>query len=120
MAVSSPPVRTEIQYMQALGEANRIRMARAVLKRKLKADKSLSLAISVLRDPPEYVRTMRIGDFLTALHRIGEMKAGTILNSVEASPNRSLEALTKRQRGAIADLLREIRYARHPDFPNAA
>jgi hypothetical protein len=95
----APPDRTLQQRMDALGEANRIRFARSQLKRDLKAGRRH--LVDLLRDPPEYLDTMKVLDLLLATPRIGRVKALTALNACRVSPTKTIGGLTERQLGEI-------------------
>lgn len=82
--------------MASLRRANDIRTRRSKMKAKLKA-KRLN-GVTVLLDPPEYARTMKVFDLLLAIPMIGRVKANRFLNACQISPSKTLEGLTERQR----------------------
>jgi hypothetical protein len=111
--VSAAAIRGEAaapQFMRALEEANRIRLARADIKRGLAAKpdhrSSLLAAAELLEQPPEVLHSMRIVDLLKACRRIGPLEARKLLVRVPVSEWRPVGALTDRQRRELIDTLR--------------
>lgn len=93
------PERSLEQRLTALREANRIRSARAVLKKRIaRRQRSWTVALS---DPD--CDTMKVVDLLLVVPAIGRVKANTILRRCEISPSRSVGALTERQRLALLE-----------------
>jgi hypothetical protein len=88
------------QHMQALAHANEIRLARAALKRAVKAGK-LSAA-EIVRDCPSEVSTMTVSELLCSQQRWGRARARKFLSPMAVSENRELGRLTERQRGEMA------------------
>lgn len=92
------------QHLRALEHANRVRLARAEIKRRV-ADGELSAAEVVLSCPwPTH--SMAISTLLTAQKRWGRARCRRILVSIGVAENRPVGALTQRQRMALADALR--------------
>jgi hypothetical protein len=86
--------------MQALAHANRVRLARAALKRSIKAgDEDIT---GVVRSCPWEVETMTIGELLRSQRRWGRARARKFLLSLALNENRELGRLTERQRGVLA------------------
>lgn len=93
------PQRTDAQRLEALLKANRIRMARAELKRLLKTDENLVRARRIIRNPPRAAHTigrelepalgfrpppgwldnMAVADVLLACPSIGGVKARRLM-----------------------------------------
>lgn len=84
------------QHMQALAQANRIRLARAELKRQI-AEGDLSVADVVLECPAE-AESMSIADLLTSQHRWGETRCRRLLLSMAMSETKAVGSMTERQR----------------------
>lgn len=84
------------QHMRALAQANRIRLARAALKRSV-AQGDLSAA-SVVRDQPPETESMTLAELLTSQRRWGRTRSRKFLGSLALGENKSLGALTPRQR----------------------
>ena len=88
------------QHMQALAQANRVRLARAELKRQV-ADAELSVADVVLSCPWE-ARSMPISDLLMSQHRWGRTRCRRFLSSIPMSETKTVGSMTDRQRRALA------------------
>lgn len=94
------------QHMRALAHANRVRLARAALKRAIAtgdADTS-----EIVRSCPWEVETMTVGELLRSQRRWGRTRARKFLFSLALNENRELGKLTERQRRVLASEL-EIR-----------
>jgi hypothetical protein len=104
MANASVPGSSREQRLRALRLANEIRSARAQLKKDL-ASGTIELA-QILAQPPEYVRTARVRDFLLALPKIGSVKAGRILADCGIAHSKTLGGLTERQRTELLSRFR--------------
>jgi hypothetical protein len=92
------------QHMQALQQANAVRLARADLKRRV-AEGDLSAADVVLESPWE-ARSMTIADLLTSQCRWGSTRCRRFLQSVPMSEQKTIGSMTERQRHAVAGQLR--------------
>ncbi len=88
------------QHMRALAEANRVRLARAELKRDI-ADGSAAAA-EVARKCPWQVETMTVGELLRSQRRWGRARARKFLFGLGLNENRELGKLTDRQRLVLA------------------
>lgn len=84
------------QHMQALARANRVRLARAELKRSI-ARGDLEAA-DVVRDCPWETESMTIAELLTSQRRWGRTRARKFLLGVALNENKRLGTLTSRQR----------------------
>ncbi len=93
------------QRHDALQRANDIRTRRSVLKASIK-DGNTSV-VQALLEPPDWALTMRVLDVLTAVPRVGQVKALKLLSRVYVAPTKTLGGLTDRQRCEIARLLQE-------------
>jgi hypothetical protein len=88
------------QHMQALAQANRVRLARAELKRQV-ADGELSVAQIVL-DCPWEAESMSIADLLMSQHRWGRTRCRRFLTSIGMNEAKTIGSMTDRQRHALA------------------
>lgn len=88
------------QHMRALAEANRVRLARADLKRAVEAGRADTAEI--VRECPWQVETMTIGELLRSQRRWGRTRSRKFLVSLTLNENRELGRLTLRQRGMLA------------------
>ena len=90
------PLRRIPQHMRALEHANRVRLARAALKRSIAAGEVDPAG--VVRDCPWEVETMTVGELLRSQRRWGRARARKFLFSMALNENRELGRLTERQR----------------------
>lgn len=88
------------QHMEALAHANRVRLARAELKRRIAAC-DVGVA-EVVRECPWEAETMTIGELLRSQRRWGRTRARKFLLSLALNENRALGRLTERQRRLLA------------------
>src|ERR671929_392237 len=88
------------QHMQALAQANKVRLARAELKRQV-ADGEMSVADVVLGCPWE-AESMTISDLLMSQHRWGRTRCRRFLASIPMPENKTIGSMTERQRLALA------------------
>jgi hypothetical protein len=91
------------QHLRALEHANRVRLARAELKRRIAAQE-LSAAEVVLSCPHE-AYGMSISDVLMSQRRWGRARCRRLLLSVGLVENKALGTLTQRQRLELASVL---------------
>ncbi len=104
----------QTQQLQALRQANRVRLASAELKRRVAAGQ-VSAAAVVLECPWE-AASMEIGDLLRSQRRWGAARCRRKLMAVGLSENKQLDTLTERQREALAAVL-EPAPSGHPGQP---
>ena len=88
------------QHMQALAQANRVRLARAELKRQV-AEGELSVADVVLECPWE-AESMNISDLLMSQHRWGRTRCRRFLAAISMSETKTVGSMTDRQRRCLA------------------
>jgi glutathione S-transferase len=88
------------QHMRALAQANRVRLARAELKRQV-ADGELDVA-HVVRDGPWVAESMSIADLLMSQHRWGRTRCRRFLASIPMLETKTVGSMTERQRNALA------------------
>jgi hypothetical protein len=91
------------QHLRALERANRVRLARAELKRRVAAQE-LSAAEVVLECPWQ-AESMSISDLLISQRRWGRARCRRLLVSIGVPENKRIGTLTERQRLALAALL---------------
>jgi hypothetical protein len=89
--------------MRALAQANRVRLARAELKRRV-ADGETSVADVVLECPWE-AESMTISDLLMSQHRWGRTRCRRFLASIPMSETKTIASMTERQRRHLAGML---------------
>lgn len=99
-AVEAMPVP---QHMAALANANRVRLARSALKRRV-ARGELSAA-AVIDEVPWEAETMAVGELLMAQHRWGRTRVRRLLGSIPMGELKQLGSLTPRQRTVLISLL---------------
>jgi hypothetical protein len=91
------------QHLQALERANRVRLARAELKRSIaRGDVE---AAEVVRDCPWETESMSLAELLTSQRRWGRTRARKFLFSLALNENKRLGTLTNRQRLMLANEL---------------
>ena len=91
------------QHMQALARANRVRLARAELKRSIaRGDIEAS---EVIRGCPWETESMTLAELLTSQRRWGRTRARKFLLGLALNENKRLGTLTPRQRTLIATSL---------------
>ena len=95
------------QHMEALAAANRVRLARAQLKREVGAGEVDTAEI--VRECPWQAETMTVGELLRSQRRWGRTRSRKFLASLTLSENRELGRLTMRQRQMLASELEQRR-----------
>ena len=91
------------QHMRALEYANRIRLARAELKRSV-ARGEINAAEVILSSPDEATR-MTVAELLMSQRRWGRTRCRKLLASIPLSETKTIGSMTERQRVALATLL---------------
>jgi hypothetical protein len=82
--------------MQALAQANRVRLARAALKRSIgRGEVSVT---NVISESPWEADSMSLSELLTSQRRWGRTRARKFLVSLALSENKRVGTLTPRQR----------------------
>jgi hypothetical protein len=92
------------QHLQALERANRVRLARADLKRSI-ANGDVPVT-KVITECPWETRTMTLSELLRSQSRWGRTRTRKLLSSVGLNENKRLETLTERQRMLLVSQLR--------------
>jgi hypothetical protein len=100
---NSADVGAEQQHLRALEYANRVRLARARMKRSIAAGE-LSAA-EVIVTCPWQAHTMAISDLLMSQKRWGRTRCRRLLVSLGVPENKRIGTLTERQRLALAAML---------------
>ena len=91
--------RTDDQHLQALEHANKVRLARAEMKRLVRAGQ-LSVA-EVILNCPWQAYSMEISDLLMSQNRWGLARCKRLLSSSGVPENKKIGTLTDRQRVAL-------------------
>ncbi len=91
------------QHMQALARANRVRLARAELKRAIGRGE-VDVA-GVVEDCPWETESMTLAELLTSQRRWGRTRARKLLQTLALSENKRVGTLTPRQRALLASAL---------------
>lgn len=95
---SAPP-----QYMRALERANKVRLARAELKRKVAMDE-IDVA-EVILDCPWEATSMAVADLLMSQRRWGQTRCRKFLAQIPMSEKKTVGSMTDRQRRTLAEML---------------
>lgn len=91
------------QHLKALQRANRVRLARAALKRQV-ASGERSAAEVIIGSPWE-AESMSISELLMSQRRWGRTRCRRILLSLGLPENKQIGTMTERQRTALAAML---------------
>jgi hypothetical protein len=87
------------QHLRALEQANRVRLARAELKRKVALQQTS--VVEVISDCPWQAESMSISDLLMSQRRWGRARCRRLLVSLGIPENKQIGTFTERQRSAI-------------------
>jgi hypothetical protein len=98
------------QYMRALERANKVRLARADLKRRV-AIGDLHVAEVILECPWE-AQSMAVADLLMSQRRWGQTRCRKFLSQVPMSEKKTIGSMTERQRHTLAALLTSVNRGR--------
>lgn len=91
------------QHLRALERANRVRLARASLKRAVAGGKTS--ASEVISDCPWEAESMTLSELLRSQPRWGRTRTRKLLGSLGLSENKRLDSLTERQRTLLIEKL---------------
>jgi len=91
------------QHLKALERANRVRLARAALKRQV-ASGERSAAQVIMASPWE-AESMSLSELLMSQRRWGRTRCRRILLSLGLPENKQIGTMTERQRSALAAML---------------
>lgn len=100
---SAAPQSAGPQHMLALERANRVRLARAALKRRIAAGR-VDTAEVVLSCPWE-VESMAVSELIMSQRRWGRTRTRKFLDTIGLSETKTVGSLTERQRVTLAALL---------------
>jgi hypothetical protein len=96
------------QCMEALARANKVRLARAALKRDVSAGRRS--ITEVIMDSPWEVESMCLSELLCAQSRWGRARSRKLLSSTALSEGKRVGSLTERQRRILVAAL-EAKFA---------
>jgi hypothetical protein len=96
------------QCMEALARANKVRLARAALKRDISAGRRS--ITQVIMDSPWEVDSMSLGELLCSQRRWGRARSRKLLSSTALSEGKQVGTLTERQRRILVAAL-EAKFA---------
>src|SRR5213593_3958470 len=91
------------QHLKALEQANRVRLARAELKRQVASQETT--AAQVVLECPWEAASMSLSDLLMSQRRWGRARCRRLLLSLGLPENKQLGTLTQRQRFELASVL---------------
>jgi hypothetical protein len=91
------------QHLRALEHANRVRLARAELKRRVATQETN--VVEVIVDCPWQAESMCISDLLMSQRRWGRARCRRLLLSLNIPENKQIGTFTERQRAALAAVL---------------
>jgi hypothetical protein len=91
------------QHLKALRQANRVRLARAELKRHVAAGDTT--ASEVVLGMPWEAASMELSDLLMSQRRWGRARCRRLLLSLGLPENKHIGTLTPRQRRALVEVL---------------
>ena len=106
------------QHLRALEYANRVRLARAQLKRRVAAGEVT--AADVVMECPWQAQSMSISDLLMSQKRWGRTRCRRLLMSLSVPENKQVGTLTDRQRIAVAAVLTQKNAPAGDDDASAA
>ncbi len=91
------------QHMQALQRANQVRLARAVLKRRIGSG-AIEVSEVILTCPPE-AGSMPIGELLMSQRRWGAARCRRFLEEIGVPETKTVGSMTERQRRVLAAMI---------------
>jgi hypothetical protein len=94
------------QHMQALQRANRVRLARAELKRQIATGEVT--AADVVRANTWEVQTMAVAELLMSQRRWGHTRARRFLAGIPMAETKTIGSMTVRQRETLATMLAAV------------
>src|SRR3954464_5000736 len=97
------PMDAAPQHLKALEQANRVRLARAELKRQVASQERT--AAEVVLECPWEAASMELSDLLMSQRRWGRARCRRLLLSLGLPENKHIGTLTPRQRRALTELL---------------
>jgi hypothetical protein len=103
------------QHMRALERANKVRLARAELKRRV-ASGELGVA-EVILDCPWEAQSMAVADLLMSQRRWGQTRCRKFLAQIPMSEQKTVGSMTERQRRTLAAMLTSSGAVAIPNSP---
>lgn len=100
---NSATIDAEQQHLRALEHANRVRLARARMKRRIAAGELA--ASEVIATCPWEAHSMSVSDLLMSQRRWGLTRCRRVLTSLGVPENKQIGTLTQRQRTVLAAML---------------
>ncbi len=94
------------QYMRALERANKVRLARAELKRRVALGEICVAA--VILDCPWEAHSMAVADLLMSQRRWGQTRCRKFLAQIAMSEKKTVGSMTDRQRHTLAAMLTAV------------
>src|ERR671936_238412 len=91
------------QHLRALEQANRVRLARAELKRRVALQQTS--VVDVILECPWQAESMSISDLLMSQRRWGRARCRRLLISLGIPENKQIGTFTERQRAALVAVL---------------
>jgi len=91
------------QHLRALERANKVRLARAELKRRV-ATGGVEVADVILECPWE-AQSMAVADLLMSQRRWGQTRCRKFLAQIPMSEKKTISSMTERQRRTLAAML---------------
>ena len=91
------------QHLRALEQANRVRLARADLKRRIATQQAS--VVEVIADCPWQAEGMTISELLMSQRRWGRARCRRLLVSLGIPENKQIGKFTERQRTALCTML---------------
>lgn len=101
--VNTATVGAAPQHLRALEHANRVRLARAELKRRVAAGETS--AADVILESPWHVESMSISELVMSQRRWGRARCRRLLSTLGIPENKRLGTLTERQRQLLVAML---------------
>ena len=98
------------QHMRALERANKVRLARADLKRRV-AIGEIAVA-EVILDCPWEAQSMAVADLLMSQRRWGQTRCRKFLAQIPMSEKKTVGSMTDRQRRTLAVMLNSLQRGR--------
>jgi hypothetical protein len=102
----------EAQRQEALALANEVRIARAQIRRDLRAGRIF--IEELLADPPDCILNAPVDWLIGSAPRIGRARTAQALRAIKAGPKRRVGDLTERQRYLLAQVLLSLAGTRRP------
>ena len=98
------------QYMRALERANKVRLARAELKRRVATGRAG--VAEVILDCPWEAESMAVADLLMSQRRWGQTRCRKFLSQIPMSESKRIGSMTERQRRTLAAMLTSVEMGR--------